>query len=98
MRAQSARSVAFVMSVGDLIEGYVDDREQLDQQKQRHRFFSDWSLTPIGVSLGGNHDVGRPMWYELYRQRIGPTYYYFIYQDVLFLILDTNDGKIIPRE
>ncbi len=83
---------AFVMSVGDLIEGYVDDREQLN--KQWDRFFSD--LAPLQLPfffVSGNHDVGRPMWYDLYRQRIGPTYYYFIYQDVLFLILDTNDGK-----
>ncbi|MFO0941019.1 MAG: metallophosphoesterase [Pirellulales bacterium] len=82
---------AFVMSVGDLIEGYVDSADQLN--KQWDGFLSD--LAPLQLPfffVAGNHDVGRPLWYDVYRQRIGPTWYYFIYQDVLFLILDTNDG------
>lgn len=82
---------AFVMSVGDLIEGYVDTADQLN--KQWDGFLSD--LAPLQFPfffVSGNHDVGRPLWYDVYRQRIGPTWYYFIYQDVLFLILDTNDG------
>lgn len=81
----------FVMSVGDLIEGYVDTKEQLHQQWDR--FFSD--LAPLKVPfffVAGNHDVGRPLWYDLYRERIGPTWYHFVYNDVLFMILDTNDG------
>ena len=81
----------FVMSIGDLIEGYVSTPEQLHQQWDE--FFAD--LAPLQVPfffVSGNHDVGRPLWYDVYRQRIGPTWYYFIYRDVLFLVLDTNDG------
>jgi Calcineurin-like phosphoesterase len=82
---------AFVMSVGDLIEGYVSTPEELNRQWDN--FLSD--LSPLQLPfffVAGNHDVGRPMWYDVYRQRIGPTWYFFIHQDVLFLILDTNDG------
>lgn len=83
---------AFVMSVGDLIEGYVDSPEDL--HKQWDVFLDD--LKPLErpfFFVSGNHDVGRPLWYDIYRQRIGATYYCFVYQDVLVLILDTNDGK-----
>lgn len=82
----------FVMSVGDLIEGYVSTREQLDAQWDQ--FMSD--LAPLESPfffVAGNHDVGKPLWYQTYRERIGPTWYYFVYRDVLFLVLDTNDGK-----
>lgn len=82
---------AFVMSVGDLIEGYVDRPELLHQQWDR--FFND--LAPLErpfFFVAGNHDVGRPLWHQVYRERVGPTWYYFLYRDVLFLILDTNDG------
>lgn len=83
---------SFVMSVGDLIEGYVNTPEQLHAQWDE--FMND--LAPLEVPfffVPGNHDVGRPLWHAVYLERIGPTYYYFTYQDVLFLCLDTNDGE-----
>jgi len=82
---------SFVVSVGDLIEGYVDSREELDAQWDEFMAY----LEPLSVPFffaAGNHDVGRHLWHEVYEERIGPTYYYFVYQDVLFLILDSNDG------
>ena len=82
---------SFVMSVGDLIEGYVDTPEQLHAQWDE--FMND--LAPLEAPfffVAGNHDVGRPLWHQVYLERIGPSYYYFKYQDVLFLILDTNDS------
>jgi len=81
----------FVVSIGDLIEGYVSTPEQL--HRQWDQFFED--LAPLQAPfffVAGNHDVGRPIWYDVYRKRVGPTWYYFIYRDVLFLVLDTNDG------
>src|SRR5690606_1213795 len=40
----------------------------------------------------GNHDVGRRHWAEIYEERYGVRYYHFVYKDVLFLCLNTNDG------
>ncbi|MCA9429555.1 MAG: metallophosphoesterase [Candidatus Omnitrophica bacterium] len=83
---------SFVMSIGDLIDGYVDTSAELHDQWDD--FMLDLNVLKVPFFfVPGNHDVGRPLWYDVYRERIGPTYYYFIYQDVLFLCLDSNDGE-----
>jgi hypothetical protein len=81
----------FVMSIGDFIEGYEDTREQIDAQ---------WDGFMIDIAkfempflfVPGNHDNGRPLWSEVYRKRFGAEYYHFVYKNVLFLCLSTNDG------
>lgn len=83
---------AFVISVGDLIEGYVDTKEALNTQWDEFMNY----LKPLTVPfffVPGNHDVGRKLWHDVYLERVGPSHYYFIYQDVLFLVLNTNDGE-----
>ncbi|MBI2425562.1 MAG: metallophosphoesterase [Candidatus Hydrogenedentes bacterium] len=83
---------AFIMSVGDLVDGYVDTEAELDAQWDEFMGY----LEPLSMPfffVPGNHDVGRPLWHQVYQKRVGPTYYYFLYQDVLFLCLDTNDGQ-----
>jgi len=81
----------FVVGVGDYIEGYEDTAEQLNIQWER--FMAD--IAPLEVPLflvPGNHDMGRPLWNEVYKARFGRTYYHFVYKNVLFLCLATNDG------
>ncbi len=39
----------------------------------------------------GNHDISNPVMVEKWRQRRGQPYYHFVYRDVLFLVLDTED-------
>ena len=83
---------AFIISVGDLIEGYVDTKEELHAQWDEFMTY----LEPLSVPFffaPGNHDVGRQLWHDVYLERVGPTYYYFLYQDVLFLVLDSNDAE-----
>jgi len=41
--------------------------------------------------LGGNHDLTNPRMREFWQQRFGPRYYHFVYEDVLFLMLDSED-------
>jgi hypothetical protein len=41
---------------------------------------------------GGNHDLTHPVMWEVWEQRYGKRYYHFLYKDVLFLVLDTEDN------
>lgn len=82
---------AFIISVGDLIEGYVDTQEELHAQWDEFMTYLEPLTVPF-FFVPGNHDVGRQLWHDVYLERVGPTYYYFIYQDVLFLVLDSNDS------
>lgn len=82
---------AFIISVGDLIEGYVETKEELHAQWDEFMTYLEPLTVPFFFAPG-NHDVGRQAWHDVYVQRVGPPYYYFLYQDVLFLILNSNDG------
>lgn len=90
----------FVMSVGDLIQG---TSENGDTNAAQWDEFLEW-LEPLEMPfffLAGNHDI-QAKWvegrvpYEVMREqweeRFGTTYYYYIYKNVLFVALFTNDG------
>lgn len=81
----------FVMSVGDLIEGYTKDSLEVLHQWQEF----DSILSPLEVPfffLPGNHDISNSMMRNQWKDRFGRANYHFIYKDVLFVTLDTNDG------
>jgi predicted phosphodiesterase len=80
----------FVIGLGDYIEGYEDTKPLLEAQWDR--FMTDLSgLEPPFFFVPGNHDVGRPLWWEVYTERFGAAFYHFVYKNVLFLCLSTND-------
>ena len=81
---------AFVLSVGDLIEGHPEDAAEVDRQWQRFEA-SVGQLDMPFFHVPGNHDFQRPVMPEQWQQRFGPRYYHFVYKDVLFLILNTED-------
>lgn len=81
----------FVMSIGDFIEGYEDTREALNKQWDQFMAIVAGFEMPF-FFVPGNHDVGRPLWAEIYNERFGVPYYHFVYKDVLFLCLSTNDA------
>lgn len=81
----------FVMSIGDYVEGYEESREGLQRQWERFQKDVDRLEMPF-FFVPGNHDVGRRHWAEIYEERYGVRYYHFVYKDVLFLCLNTNDG------
>lgn len=81
----------FVVTTGDLIEGYQDSAEQLNLQWDR--FMGELGKLEMPFFfVAGNHDAGKPLWAEVYRARFGASYYHFVYKDVLFLFLATNDA------
>lgn len=82
----------FVMSVGDLIEGYTENvneisKEWKDINRIIHRLEMPFFYVP------GNHDISNETMYEQWEERYGTPYYHFIYKNVLFLILNTEDRR-----
>ena len=83
----------FVMSVGDLVEGTNDTAILAEQWKEFNHIIGNLKV-PF-FYLPGNHDVNRgagpkrAYWNQLF----GHTYYHYVYKDVLFLAMDSNEGQ-----
>jgi Calcineurin-like phosphoesterase len=80
----------FVMSVGDLIEGGTEEIEPLKAEYDEIDTFLD-SLDMRFFRVAGNHDIGNAVMADMYRERYGSPYYHFVYKDVLFLVVCTED-------
>ena len=80
----------FVICIGDLIEGYTDDIAKLDRQWQEFDSLANKLQMPF-FYLPGNHDITNKVMAEKWRERLGASYYHFVYRDVLFLCLNTED-------
>ncbi len=80
----------FVMSVGDLIEGYTQDLTELNRQWDEFDSFVNQLEMPF-FYVPGNHDITNPVMARLWEERLGETYYSFVYKDVLFLCLNSED-------
>lgn len=87
---------AFVMSVGDLIEGYTEDQAELDAQWDEIDGFVSQLEMPF-FYLAGNHDMSNATMVETWRARYGPTYYQFIHKDVLFLALNSELFSMVSK-
>jgi UDP-2,3-diacylglucosamine pyrophosphatase LpxH len=84
----------FVINVGDLIEGYSDDKSELNAEWDE----ADSMLKDLGIPFfrtPGNHDISNKAAQQVWRERYGSTYYHFVYNNTLFLVLDSEDP---PRE
>ena len=84
----------FVINVGDIIEGYSNDAAELNAEWDG----MDGMLEKLGMPfflVPGNHDIANDVAKEVWLDRHGASYYHFVYQDVLFLVLDSEDP---PRE
>ncbi len=78
------------MSVGDLIDGGTEDSTQLATEWNSF----DRRTAKLNMTffyLGGNHDLTNPKMRKFWKQRFGPRYYHFVYEDVLFLMMDSED-------
>ncbi len=80
----------FVLSVGDLIEGYTEDLVELNRQWDEFNGFID-SLTMPFFYVPGNHDITNAVMEKLYLEKFGKTYYHFVYKDVLFMCMNSED-------
>lgn len=81
----------FVLSVGDLIEGYTEDTTELNNQwTEFNGFINDLEMPFFYVA--GNHDYTNPTMVNLWRSQFGVDYYSFVYKNVLFLCLNSEEG------
>ncbi len=87
----------FVMSVGDLIEtwGETDDARVSDRNEIESlwaEFFDNVAgLEMPFFCVGGNNGLGNAELTAAWRERFGATYYSFVYRDVLFIVLNSDD-------
>lgn len=81
----------FVINVGDAIEGYTEDEAVLNAQWDEYTGFVKRLEMPF-FFVPGNHDNINPVMRATYLARFGRTYYSFVYRNVLFLALDSQDA------
>jgi hypothetical protein len=80
----------FVLSVGDLINGYTKDTARIRYEWDEVNDIIDELKMPF-FYLPGNHDITNRVMAKEWEKRYGRRYYYFIYKKTLFIILDSND-------
>lgn len=81
----------FVISVGDLVDGYTEDPLVWNAQWEEFENI----IAPLEMPfffVPGNHDISNTLLKEEWERRHGAPYYHFVYNNVLFLALHTEDG------
>lgn len=81
---------ALIMSVGDLIDAATQDVAALTAEWDDFDRRAGMATAPV-FRVGGNHDLTGQVLRDVWTARYGPRYYYFVYRNVLFLVLDTED-------
>ena len=81
---------AFVVSVGDLIQGYSKDQAILDKEWKELQGFTSKLQMPF-FYVPGNHDIASSVESDVWKERFGKRYYHFLYKDVLFLATCADD-------
>ena len=82
----------FVVSVGDLIEGYTLKPEVMKKEWDEFDSFAKKLEMPF-FYVPGNHDLTNKAMIEYWGGRYGKTYYHFVYKNTLFLAVNSEDGK-----
>jgi 3',5'-cyclic AMP phosphodiesterase CpdA len=82
-----------IINVGDLIDGGTEDLDEIAAQWDWFDERADRATAPIFYA-GGNHDLTGEVLQGVWDERIGRRYYHFIYKNVLFLVLDTEDNSL----
>ncbi len=79
-----------VMSVGDYVEGYIEDEAEIGLQWQEiDEIVAD--LDAPFFYIPGNHDHGNTQMAKAWSERNGRTFYHFVYRNVLFIAMNTED-------
>jgi predicted phosphodiesterase len=81
----------FVISVGDLIEGYTEDVKKIEEQWKEFDSFTAKLQMPF-FYVPGNHDITNEAMVKFWNARYGKRYYHFVYKNVLFLLTSSEDA------
>ncbi|MCS7270435.1 MAG: metallophosphoesterase [Gemmataceae bacterium] len=92
----------FVISVGDLIEGYTLKEDVVNQEWNEFDGYVKHFAMPF-FYVPGNHDLTNKMQVRVWEERYGRRYYSFVYKNVLFLCLNSETppdgmGTIDPEQ
>jgi 3',5'-cyclic AMP phosphodiesterase CpdA len=92
----------FVMSVGDLIEGYSTKEDVVAAEWDQFDGYVKKFQAPF-FYVPGNHDLTNEMQTKMWGQRYGKRYYSFTYEKCLFLCLNSETppdemGTIDPEQ
>jgi 3',5'-cyclic AMP phosphodiesterase CpdA len=82
----------FVVSVGDLIEGGNKTEKQIEAEWAEFDGYVKQLKMPF-FYVPGNHDTGNKKNDGIWEARYGRRHYHFVYKDVLFLCLNTDDHE-----
>jgi 3',5'-cyclic AMP phosphodiesterase CpdA len=81
---------AFVLSVGDLIEGGKKPDDKIAAEWKEFDGLVNKLSMPF-FYVPGNHDAAAKETAKFWEGKLGKRYYHFVYRNVLFLILNSND-------
>jgi len=100
IRTINLLSPDFVIDVGDLINGYVKDVNEIRAQwDEFDSIVADFTM-PL-VLVPGNHDIWDAQSRRIYEQRYGPKYFSFNHKDCHFIVLNTEcfdaNGSVVGR-
>lgn len=88
----------FVINVGDLVEGYTEDKAEAMAQWDELDEIIDTLEMPF-FYVPGNHDIGNENMTNVWLERRGATYYHFIYNNALFLVFNSEDpSNPVPED
>jgi predicted phosphodiesterase len=94
-REAAAAHPAFVITVGDTIEG-LDDATAPAQWQQVEQMLKPYRSTPLYL-VPGNHDIWSAVSETLFRRYAGhPPHYSFDYENVHFTVLDNSRTDEMP--
>jgi predicted MPP superfamily phosphohydrolase len=79
-----------ILSIGDLIDGGTEDRDRLAKEWDEFDAKVAAARAPA-FYVGGNHDLTNLTMRDVWTERYGARYYHFVYKNVLFLMLDSED-------
>lgn len=79
-----------IVTVGDLVEGTSSNPDSIAREYDDFDTRARKAAAPL-FHVGGNHDLTDPVMRQVWKDRYGAHYYHFIYRNVLFLVLDTED-------
>ena len=82
----------FVVSVGDLIEGYSTNRDEIEAQWKEFLGFID-KMEMKFFFVAGNHDVSNPTMHKIWREHFGAEWYSFDYKGVHFVCMSSEDQR-----
>ncbi|NOU94328.1 hypothetical protein GC093_14025 [Paenibacillus sp. LMG 31456] len=84
----------FIVSVGDLIEGYWQQAEGAHREWEELESHIKSTGIPF-LPIAGNHDYSSEVMKQVWQERKGIDYYAFRYGNVLFLALNTEEPQHI---